>query len=132
MKKKLLVILILALISISLIDAKHYKYSSNSYKSGVSCSTQEGCKDLNNRCKCFCAFKEAKGGYRDKLSKQDHPIFLQGEEDKFGKTCYCAARDIKVLEEVAAGMPIYKAREKYKNYNTPSEKSKKRVAAFKS
>src|SRR6187399_2948118 len=118
MKKSILVILTLALVSISSINAKP-----KLYKSGVTCSTQEGCKDLNNSCKCFCAFKGPKGDYRDKFPNADHPIFLQGNDDTFGKNCYCAARDIKVLEEVANGVPIYKAREKYKNYNNASEKA---------
>ncbi len=46
------------------------------------------------------------------------------KKDKFNKGCYCAARDIKILEAESKGMPKYKAIEKYKNYNSPSEKLK--------
>lgn len=111
MKKNILLILTLGLISVPFLK-------SESYTSALKCSTVEGCKDLNNTCKCFCAFE---GDYRDKVPKQDHPIFLEKANDQFGKTCYCAARDLKVLEAQANGMPNDKAKEIYKNYNSPEE-----------
>jgi len=119
---KRIIILTLSILSLGSINAKHHPH-----KSGVSCSTEQGCKDLNSNCQCFCAVKD---DYRGKLPKQDHPIFIADpKNDRFGKTCYCAARDLKILEAQAKGIPHYKAVEKYKNYNSPSEKIKKLVKA---
>ncbi|MDR3647286.1 MAG: hypothetical protein P4L22_07120 [Candidatus Babeliales bacterium] len=119
-------ILSVCLLSISVMQAKKHN------KSRASCGTKNSCADLNNKCQCFCAFKHEKGEYRDKMPKQDEPVFFADpNKDKFGKGCYCASRDIKVLEAVANGMPIYKAREKYKNYYSPSEKVKRAASRLK-
>lgn len=112
MKKNIIVILTLALLSMNIAQARHHKYSS-----GINCTSEQGCKDLYSNCQCFCAVK---GDYRHKLPKQDHPIFFANkQDDEFGKTCYCAIRDLKILEAQADGMPHYKAVEKYKNYDGP-------------
>jgi hypothetical protein len=119
MKKSLLLAISFGLLSITLVGAKRHDRQSLT----PSCKTEQSCQDLNNNCLCFCAFKGVKGGYRHKLPNQDHPIFFKdAKQDKFGKRCYCAARDVKVLEAVAEGMPRHKAVKKYENYYSPSEK----------
>lgn len=123
MKKNLLVMISFCLLSIALISAKHHRQHP-----AMACKTKQTCTDLTRNCQCFCAVK---GDYRHKIPNQDHPIFFDdATKDKFHKGCYCAARDIKILEAESKGMPHYKALEKYQNYNSPSEKLKKRVKAF--
>lgn len=65
--------------------------------SAPACGKDEvACKDLNNSCRCFCAFKP---GPRDKAA-DDKPIFI--ENDPEGNHCYCKERDIKEINRKRA------------------------------
>lgn len=56
-------------------------------------NNEERCKDLNDPCRCFCAYKP---GPRDKTD-DDMPVFI--ENDPAGIYCYCKPRDLKKYRE---------------------------------
>lgn len=62
------------------------------------CGNNEArCKDLNDSCQCYCAYKP---GPRDK-APDDNPIFIENDPDEI--YCYCKQRDIDKHRENQAG-----------------------------
>lgn len=69
--------------------AAHRKKIKKTQEPAQVCANNEArCKDLNDSCQCYCAYK---GAPRDKVA-DDKPIFI--ENDKAGIYCYCKQRDI--------------------------------------
>jgi len=62
-------------------------------RAGQICKTEADCVN-NPNCKCYCAFKP---GYRKKTAKDTAPIYLNAEQDPYGKRCYCDQRDLDKL-----------------------------------
>lgn len=55
------------------------------------CTDEQECKDLGNRCQCYCSRACA---FRDKIKygdDKDNPVHVPN--DPLGKFCYCKERD---------------------------------------
>ena len=104
MNKNILIVLSLALLSLSSIKSENQKSF---------CITEANCEDINNSCQCYCAIERHP---RDKVPGQDYPIFFQKEQDPYGKGCYCGARDLLVIKDEQNGISHDEAVAKYKNF----------------
>lgn len=75
-----LFLLLISLICGELIEARRQKSI---------CSTKKSCKDLNNRCVCYCSHL---CGPREKKD-DDKPVWVK--HDPNGHHCYCKRWDLK-------------------------------------
>lgn len=87
--------LLTSIFSFAFMSAAYRSQSSSTEATEEVCGNDEKrCKDLNDSCKCYCAYRP---GPRDKKA-DDKPIFIKDDPD--GHYCYCKQRDIdKHLED---------------------------------
>lgn len=91
--KNFLLLLIVTVIVLGMIRVLPYFFGKRAAAEYPCGRDEESCKDLNDSCRCFCAFKP---GLRDKVA-DDNPVYIKNDPARI--YCYCKPRDLKKYRE---------------------------------